>query len=123
MGKRGTGTGNGGQPINGTSGTGNRNDKEKVHINSIKTPYMNEPGKYIVSFIPEVTLTNCELKVRLAGEDVFENIEIEKMFIIDEQGKTEVKTFDVIEKKKVMLEVYFKGIDRAALEVSCYAKK
>lgn len=119
----GTGTGNGGQPITGSSGTGNRNDREKVHINNIKTPYMNEPGKYIVSFIPEVTLTNCELKVRLAGEDVFENIEIEKMFIIDEHGKTEVKTFDVIEKEKVMLEVYFKGIDRAALEVSCYAKK
>ena len=66
---------------------------------------------------------NCELKVRLAGEDVFENLEIEKMFLINDHGKTEVTTFDVNEKEKVMLEVYFKEIDRAALEVSCYVKK
>ena len=119
----GTGTGNGGEPIAGTAGSGNRKEKEKINIKNIKTPYMNETGKYIISFIPKVTMPNCELKVRLAGEDVFENIKIEKMFITNEQGKTEIKTFDVIENEKVILEVYFKNIDRAALEVSCYAKK
>jgi len=119
----GNGTGNGGQSIPGKYGGGSRNDREKIDIRNIKTPYMNEPGKYIISFIPKVTLANCELRVRLAGEDVFENIEIEKMLIIDERGKNEAKTFNVIEKEKVMLEVYFKDIDRAALEVSCYAKK
>lgn len=119
----GTGTGNGGEPIAGTAGSGNRKEKKKINIKNIKTPYMNETGKYIISFIPKVTMPNCELKVRLAGEDVFENIKIEKMFITNEQGKTEIKTFDVIENEKVILEVYFKNIDRAALEVSCYAKK
>lgn len=123
-GGKGTGAGNGGEPISGTFGSGgSRNVKEKVKINNIKTPYMNEPGKYIISFIPEVTMDYCELKVRLAGDDVFENLEIEKMYLINEQGKFEVKTFNVNENEKVMLEVYFKGIDRAALEVSCYAKK
>lgn len=122
-GKGGNGTGNGGQPIQGSKGAGNRSTREKVNINNIKTPYMNEHGKYIISFIPETTLKNCELKVRLAGEDVFENLEIEKMFLINDHGKTEVTTFDVNEKEKVMLEVYFKEIDRAALEVSCYVKK
>lgn len=115
--------GNGGQTIFGNLGGGNRVDREKVNIFNIKTPYMNEQGKYIISFVPEINAINCELKVRLAGEDVFENIEIDKIFILDERGKTEIKDFDVTENNKVVLEVYFKDIDRAALEVSCYAKK
>lgn len=122
-GHSGTGTGNGGEPTNGKKGEGNRNDKEKININNIKTPYMNAFGKYIISFIPEVTISNCELKVRLAGEDMFENIKINKMYILDEHGKIEVSTFNVKEKEKITLEVYFENIDRAALEVSCYAKK
>ena len=125
--KSGNGTeiekGNGGQAILGTAGEGHRSEKEKIKISNIKTPYMNEPGKYIISFVPEVTSPNCELKVRLAGEDVFENIKIKKMYLLDEHGKSEINTFDVIEQKKITLEVYFDDINRAALEVNCYAKK
>lgn len=118
----GNGTGNGGAGTGGTGG-GNQKDKEKVSIKNIKTPYMNESGKYIISFVPDVSKTDCELKVRLAGEDVFENINILKKYILDESGKKEIDRFDLIAGEKITFEVYFENVDRAALEVSCYAKK
>lgn len=121
-GNGGSGTGNGGSET-GETGGGNQKEKEKVSIKNIKTPYMNESGKYIISFIPDISKTDCELKVRLAGEDVFENINIIKKYILDENGKKEVDKFDLIAGEKITFEVYFENVDRAALEVSCYAKK
>lgn len=122
-GNSGTGTGNGGQQTPGKTGSGNKNEKEKIQIKNIQTPYMNEPGKYIISFIPMKTIENCELKVRLAGEDVFENVKINNMYILDENGKHEIETFNIKENETITLEVHLENVNRAALEVNCYAKK
>lgn len=118
----GTGEGNGQTGGTGTQGGGHKLEVERVKIKYTKTPYINN-GKYLISFIPIEDKTNCELKVRLAGDDIFENLEIEELYLINGKEKEYVKKFDLIANKKIIFEAKFKNVDRGVLEVTCYAKK
>ncbi len=118
----GTGGGNGQSGGRGTPGGGHRNEIERVQIKYTKTPYISD-GKYLISFVPMESKNNCELKVRLAGDDIFEVLEIEELFLIKENQKENVRQFDLIANQKMVFEAKFKDVGRGVLEVTCYAKK
>ncbi len=118
----GTGGGNGQSGGTGASVGGHRNEIERVQIKYAKTPYISE-GKYLISFVPMESKKNCELRVRLAGDDIFEVLEIEDLVLIKGNQKEKVKQFDLIANQKIVFEVKFKNFDRGVLEVTCHAKK
>lgn len=123
-GSNGPGGGNGQEGNEWTQNPqGTLHEKVKVPITYVKTPYLNEKGKYLISFIPLETTENCYLKIRRAGDDILEELTIEDLFIINGSQKQKVETFSLKENKKIIFEVNFKEIDREALEVNCYVKK
>lgn len=114
--------GNGQPGGGGSSGGGSKHEKERVQIKYIKTPYLGN-GRYIISFVPLEDKQECELKVRLAGDDIFENLEISELYIMNGHDRIPVEKFDLVRNDKIVLDVIFKNVDRGVLEVSCYAKK
>jgi hypothetical protein len=120
-GNNGNGSGDGGYNLPATPGV-NSQEKKRVPIKYIKTPYLNEDGKYRVIFTPLETHEDCELKIRRAGDDIMENVKIEKMFLIKNDLIEEKNKFDIIAGQKIELEVHLKDIKREALEVGCVVK-
>lgn len=123
----GTGKGdhpvNGGQPIKGTKG-GEINSKKRVPISNVRAPFVSDRNSYRITFMPGETVNNCSIQIRRAGADIFEEINIKKLYVIDDGVRNEHENVLSLEKeKKVTLEVELDSAVRGALEVNCYVKK
>lgn len=123
QGKGGNKAGNGGEIRNGNAGGGSISEKVRIPIKYIRTPYLNEDGKYLISFVSLEQHENCELKIRRAGVDILEEAKIKELYLLENDEKIEITNFNLNSNEKKMFEVKIDGIEREVLEVSCYAKK
>jgi hypothetical protein len=107
----------------GVKGPTDSNDTKKISIKQVNTPYLNIPGHYRITFIPEIDQQNCELNIRRVGDDLFESLKIKELYLIEGNQKKRINSFDVENSKKMIFEVSLENVDRVALEVTCVAKK
>ena len=114
---------NGGEPIKVTKG-GETNSKKRVPINNVRAPFISDRNSYRITFLPGETIDGCSIQIRRAGADIFEEINIKKVYIIEDGVRNECENMLSLEKeKKVTLEIELDSTIRGALEVNCYVKK
>ncbi len=104
---------------------GDKDEIKRIAISDIKTVYIESENCYSVSFVPKEDIDNCFLSVRRAGDDQYEKINIDKLYLKDNNTNIfrEVLEFDIKSNEKKTFKVYFTNNERCALEVNCYVKK
>ncbi len=110
-----------------TKGKSNENGeismKRKIGISNIRAPYIQDEEMYRISFVPEETAEACEIQLRRAGADLFEEINIKKLYLIEDGLPHECKTINLEKNKKIILKIKLEKNIRGALEVNCHVKK
>lgn len=102
---------------------GNKKVKQKVMIKDIKTPYLYEKGKYLITFTSCQTVNNCYLEIKRASDDSLESLSYNNLELYLDNKFVQINDFNLNEDEKYILRISFNNVDREVLEVNCYAKE
>lgn len=124
------GKGNAGIIGNGKGGAteqiknGLKQEKIKVPIKNVRTPYLNKVGTYRIVFTPEETKNDATLHIRRVDSSMeAEVVNIKNIKLKERDKYIEIKSLNLIKDKSVILEVELENVDREILEVSLYVKE